>query len=276
MYSLASGGTTVDTVNRAGEPARSPRQIEPDAVLEPRVCWIIGATSGVGAASALALASSSRHLVLSGRRPEYLADVVDSVRARGGSADMLPVDISDSAAFDAALDNSPGLLSNVTELLFCAGINVRRRQWADLLIDELQAVISTNLTAAAQGIARTLRSMVTRGYGRLIIVSSWAGWTYSRGAGVAYSASKAALKSLTESVNDQHGNDGISACLLCPGDIDTPFVLQRPVVPTREQRARMLAAEDVAHVVRLVFDMPPQVAVNELVMSPIHSHAYGR
>lgn len=243
---------------------------------EPRlVTWIIGATSGVGRASASALAGPGRHLVLSGRRAELLDEVAAEVRAHGGTSTTLPVDVSDAQAFEQAVQQLPGGAGTVTELLFCAGRNVRRRAWSDLQIDEFAAVVDTNLTAVAHAIARVVPGMRDRGYGRVVVISSWAGWTYGRGAGVAYSASKTALKSLTESLNDQDGPNGISACLLCPGDIDTPLIDNRPVVPTADQRAKMLTAGDVARAVQFVFDMPRHLSINELVISPIHSHSYG-
>jgi NADP-dependent 3-hydroxy acid dehydrogenase YdfG len=241
-----------------------------------RVTWIIGATSGVGRASALALAGADRHLVLSGRREAELRAVADEVASLGGSADVLAVDASDQKAMDAATRAVATDHGDVAELLFSAGLNVPNRAWAGLRMPEFQAVVATNLTAAAGAIAGVLPGMRRRGAGRVVVVSSWAGWTYGRGAGVAYSASKTALKSLTESLNDQEGPGGVSACLLCPGDIDTPLIDNRPVVPTREQRDKMLTPEDVARAVRFVFEMPRHVAINELVISPIESHSYGR
>lgn len=238
--------------------------------------WIIGATSGVGRASALALAGPERHLVLSGRRERMLDELADQVAERGGSATVIALDATDAAAVDAAAEKITAQHPAIGELLYSAGLNVPRRAWADLAMDEFSAVVDTNLTAVARGIARVLPGMRARGAGRVVIISSWAGWTYGRGAGVAYSASKTALASLTESLNDQEGPNGISACLLCPGDIDTPLIDNRPVVPTREQRDRMLQPADVARAVSFVFDLPRHVSVNELVISPIESHSYGR
>lgn len=250
--------------------------VSPEVKRESRVCWIIGATSGVGRAAAKSLARSGRTVVLSARRSELLIDIAGEIRTGGGMAYGLPMDAADPAAMDAAVGAFPTEFAAVDELLFCAGRNVRRRVWADLEFDEFKSVVNTNLAAVAHSISLVLPGMRLRGAGRVVVISSWAGWTYGRGAGVAYSASKTALKSLTESLNDQHGPDGISACLLCPGDIDTPLIDNRPVVPTRQQRDLMLTADDVARAVQFVFDMPRHVSINELVISPIHSHAYGK
>ncbi|GAA3757725.1 SDR family NAD(P)-dependent oxidoreductase [Microbacterium kribbense] len=243
---------------------------------QQQVTWIIGATSGVGRASALALAGPDRHLIVSGRRANLLSALADEVAARGGTATALALDAGDAQAMDAAAETIARQHAPVTELLYSAGLNVPARSWADLKMTEFEAVVATNLTAVARVIARVLPGMRTGGAGRVVVISSWAGWTHGRGAGVAYSASKTALKALTESLNDQEGPHGISACLLCPGDIDTPLIDNRPIVPDRAQRDRMLAPEDVAQAVRFVFELPRHVSINELVISPIESHSYGR
>ncbi|MDN5794365.1 MAG: SDR family NAD(P)-dependent oxidoreductase [Intrasporangium sp.] len=240
------------------------------------VAWIVGATSGVGRASALALAGPDRHLVLSGRRESLLGQLADEVTGQGGDATVLALDATDGAAVDAAAMRISAERGDVGELLFSAGLNVRDRSWADLKMGEFDAIVDTNLNAVARAISLVLPGMRSRGAGRVVVISSWAGWTYGRGAGVAYSASKTALKALTESLNDQEGPHGISACLLCPGDIDTPLIDNRPVVPDQAQRERMLTPDDVARAVAFVFGLPRHACVNELVISPIESPSYGR
>lgn len=145
----------------------------------------------------------------------------------------------------------PTEIASVDELLFCVGRNVRRQAWVDLEFGEFESAMNTNLNAVVYRVSHVLPAMFRRTVGRIVVISSWAGWSYGRDAGVAYSAGTTALKSLTESRNDQHGPDGISASLTSPGDIDTPLIDNRPVVPTREQRDRMLTAEDAARPVRL-------------------------
>ncbi|SEB46089.1 NADP-dependent 3-hydroxy acid dehydrogenase YdfG [Paramicrobacterium humi] len=240
------------------------------------VTWIVGATSGVGRSSALALAASDRTLVLSGRRASVLEEVCASVRERGGTAVAVPMDAADAASTAAALERIASEHGTITEAVFCAGLNVAKRHWDQLEIAEFQAVVETNLTSVARGISGILPGMREAGGGRVVVISSWAGWTYGRGAGVAYSASKTALRPLTESLNDQESANGISASLICPGDIDTEFVDKRPTVPDAAARSRMLTPDDVARAVRFVLDSPREVCINELVVSPVNSHSYGK
>jgi NADP-dependent 3-hydroxy acid dehydrogenase YdfG len=89
---------------------------------------------------------------------------------------------------------------------------------------------------------------------------------------VAYSASKTALASLCQSLNAQEAASGVRACHLCPGDVDTDFLAQRPEVPGAEARTAMLTAQDVARAVQFVLDSPAHVRVDELVISPVSQH----
>ena len=81
--------------------------------------------------------------------------------------------------------------------------------------------------------------------------------------------SKTGLSSLVASLNDQEGVNGIKACHLCPGDVDSDFLSMRPEVPDHSQRSVMLSTEDVARAVRFILDSPQHVRIDELALSPI-------
>ena len=103
----------------------------------------------------------------------------------------------------------------------------------------------------------------------VVVISSYAGWSFQPGAGVAYSASKTALGSLVRTLNQQEAAHGVRACHLCPGDVATDFLDQRPSVPDADARARMLTAEDIARTACFVLDSPAHVRIDELVVSPV-------
>jgi NADP-dependent 3-hydroxy acid dehydrogenase YdfG len=86
-------------------------------------------------------------------------------------------------------------------------------------------------------------------------------------AAAAYSASKSALASLAESLNDQEGRSGIRTTLLIPGEVDTEIASTRPVPPTPEERRAMLDPDDIGRVVQSIVDLPDHVCVNEVVVS---------
>jgi NAD(P)-dependent dehydrogenase (short-subunit alcohol dehydrogenase family) len=109
----------------------------------------------------------------------------------------------------------------VTGMVLAAGINTPARTWADQKMKEFAAILDTNLTSVARAIDLVLPGMRQVGQGNIVVVSSHAAWRYAPGAGVAYMTSKTALSSLVASVNDQEGINGIKACHLCPGEVDT-------------------------------------------------------
>jgi NADP-dependent 3-hydroxy acid dehydrogenase YdfG len=87
-------------------------------------------------------------------------------------------------------------------------------------------------------------------------------------AGVAYCASKHAVHALTGSTNLEERRNGIRACVIAPGETDTPAMDQRPDAPSPERRALFLRPEDVADAVVYVATQPDSVAVELLVINP--------
>jgi NADP-dependent 3-hydroxy acid dehydrogenase YdfG len=112
------------------------------------------------------------------------------------------------------------------------------------------------------------------GRGTFVVVSSWAGWQYSGFAGAAYSASKAALAPFVESINDQEGQNGLRATLICPAEVATPLMAVRPNPPNAVDLARMLDPEDVASAVLFAIQAPPKICINQLVISPVWNRIY--
>jgi NADP-dependent 3-hydroxy acid dehydrogenase YdfG len=153
--------------------------------------------------------------------------------------------------------------------VLAAGLNTPRRAWADQSMAEAEDVIATNLNATLQTVHTVLPDLRASGGGQVVMVSSYSAWRFTPYAGVAYSASKAALAALCQTINVQEAAHGIRACHLCPGDVATDFLRFRPVVPDAQAQSAMLSPHDVGRVVRFVLESPPHVRIDELVISPI-------
>ena len=106
--------------------------------------------------------------------------------------------------------------------------NTPQRYWGDQSMWEFEAIVDTNLTAVVELIDAVLPGMRARGGGQIVVVSSYSAWRFSPHAGVAYTASKAALAAICASLNAQEAASRIRACHLCPGDVDTDLLEQRP------------------------------------------------
>ena len=113
-----------------------------------------------------------------------------------------------------------------------------------------------------------LPQMRARQSGTIVNVVSDAGKQASPKAGPAYVMSKFGLAGLTQSINAEERGQGVRACAIFPGDIDTPLLEKRPAPPSPEARARMLRGEDVAACVLLAINLPPRAVVEELVVRP--------
>ena len=223
---------------------------------------VTGAGSGTGAAAA-ELIARTHAVVLVGRRKAMLHEVAGRIRDRGGQADVVAFDLVDGSAADLI-----AAVGEITDLVLAAGLNAPRRSWGDHDLDEFDSIMKTNFTSVAHLITEAL-PMLRRSTGTVVVVSSIAAWADSPGAGVAYRASKTALKVLTETLNAQEALNGVRACHLCPGDIDTDFLLQRPHVPSDDARRSMLSPADVARAIAFVLDSPAHVRIDELVLSPL-------
>jgi NADP-dependent 3-hydroxy acid dehydrogenase YdfG len=235
------------------------------------VLWVTDGGSGMGRATALSAASSGWRVALSGRRPDRVQAVAREVEAVGGEVLALPGDVrsvEDVTECASVIERRWGRLDG---LVLAAGMNAPRRTWKDQDLRVLEDIVETNLVSVARVVQLALPQL-RRGAGTIVVVSSYAGWRFSPGAGVAYSASKAALASLCQFVNAQEATSGVRACHLCPGDVDTEFLAQRPEVPDADARSVMLTADDVARAVQFVLDAPAHVRVDELVISPVSQH----
>jgi len=233
-----------------------------------RVLWVTGGGSGMGAASAVAAARDGWTVVLSGRRPDRLEQVADAVRAAGGAADVLPLDVTAQDAVAAACDDVLRRHGRIDGLVLAAGLNTRGRRWDDQSLADVRAVLDTNTTAVVTVVDAALPALRDVG-GVVVVVSSYAGWSFQPGAGVAYSASKTALGSIVRTLNQQEAAHGVRATHLCPGDVATDFLDQRPQVPDAAARQRMLQPEDVGRTVAFVLGAPAHVRIDELVLSPV-------
>ena len=164
------------------------------------VHWITGAGSGIGRAVAATVPSGSR-VALSGRREAALRETADLVKAAGSEALVLPLDVGDAASVHAAHERIAAEWGRVDAVVAAAGMNSSRRFWGTQTMAEFDAIVSTNLNGVAYVVDAVLPPMRAARAGRIVVISSYAGWHTSTSPGVAYSASKRALSVLTATVN---------------------------------------------------------------------------
>ncbi len=242
--------------------------------LEGQVAWVTGGGTGIGLACAHALAGAGARVVVSGRRAAELDTAVAAIRAQGGQAQALVLDVSDADAVQAAAKTVLATHGRIDQLICSAGGNVPNRYWNALTPEAFAKVVSVNLNGVAYGVGAVLPAMRAAGRGSIVVVSSWAGWRYLTFTGAAYGASKMGLSPLVESINDQEGQHGVRATLVCPGEVATPILRSRPKPPPEADIARMLQPQDVADAVLYAVSAPPHVCLNEIVIGPVWNRIY--
>ncbi|MEM8921688.1 MAG: SDR family oxidoreductase, partial [Pseudomonadota bacterium] len=157
-----------------------------------------------------------------------------------------------------------------------AGANVAKRAWGDVSHADFQNVVSANLLGVYSSIDLVLKGMRDAGGGRIVVVSSFAGWHTTPQPGPAYTSTKLAVRGLVDSLNMAEMRNGIVATSLCPGEVATPAMQRRIPPPSEDALARMLQAEDIAEAVQYILSQPKRVAINELVITPAWNNAYNR
>jgi NAD(P)-dependent dehydrogenase (short-subunit alcohol dehydrogenase family) len=242
--------------------------------LAGKVAWVTGGGTGIGRSTALWLAKAGATVVISGRRQAELQRTADEFKALGLVVDAVPADVSDARSVADAYQAIVARHGPVSALVCGAGTNVPNRMWKDLTPEGFAKVIGINLNGVANCAHAVLPAMRAARDGVIVVISSWAGWQYATFPGAAYTASKAALGPLVESLNDQEGRNGIRICHLCPGEVATPILKTRPVPPSDEEVARMLRPEDIAETIGFVVTAPPHVCLAEVVIGPTWNRFY--
>ena len=241
--------------------------------LDGMAAWVTGAGTGIGEAAAVALAREGVAVTLTGRRAGPLEAVVGRIRAAGGTAEAAPGDARDREAMRALAAGIAERRGRLDLLVNNHGINVTDRYWKGGALDGWDDVIDVNVKGAYNCAEAALRVMRPQGRGTIVTTSSKAGVNYSLRAGVAYGASKHAVMALSQLINTEHGNEGIRACALCPGEVETPILDHRPVQVPRADRDRLIQAEDMGEIVVFVMKLPERIVLNEVVISPSHTRA---
>jgi NADP-dependent 3-hydroxy acid dehydrogenase YdfG len=239
-----------------------------------RVAWVTGGGTGIGAAGAEALAADGWTVVVSGRRKAPLDAVVEKIRKAGGEAEAIPLDVAVAADVEEVAEQILAKHGRIDLQVNSAGVNVQKRRWADMELEGWNQLVEINLNGVLYCMRAVLPAMRKQRDGSIINVSSWAGRHVSKMPGPAYTTTKHAVLALTHSFNMDECVNGLRACCLMPGEVATPILKLRPVVPSEEEQAKMLQPEDLGRTIAFVASMPPRVCMNEILISPTWNRGF--
>ena len=206
--------------------------------LNGKVAWVVGGSSGIGAAVARELVRRGTSVAISARRQEQLQDVA------GGDMLVLPADVTDAASISAAAARVRQELGPIDLAVLSAGYwkPMDPQDWDTGVFDQH---IRVNLTGMSNSIAAVLPGMLQRHHGVIAGIASVAGYRGLAGA-EAYGATKAAQINLLESLRVHLARTGVQVMTICPGFVRTGL--------TAGNRFRMPFIIDVGQAARSICD----------------------
>ncbi len=194
--------------------------------LDGKTALVTGASQGIGRAVASRLAAQGAKVVVAARSQDKLEGLVSEIKAAGGQAVPLALDVTQPEALAEALGKLPEGFAEIDILVNNAGITADSLL-ARLKLEDWQRVLDTNLTGAFVLTKLVIRGMMRRRWGRIISVSSVVGLMGNPGQ-ANYAASKAGLIGFSKSVAKELGSRNITANVIAPGYIETAMTSELP------------------------------------------------
>jgi NADP-dependent 3-hydroxy acid dehydrogenase YdfG len=231
--------------------------------LRDRLALVTGASSGIGAATARALAGAGARVILAARRVERL----ESIAAECPGSRVLELDVRDADAVRAALEGE------ALDLVLCnAGLALGREPLDEGDPAEWRTVVDTNVLGVLNVLRPVLPGMVARGRGDVVLLGSVAGRQVYPGGGV-YCATKHAVRAIYEGLRLDLAGKGLRFTTVDPGMVETEFSLVRfrgdaEAADAVYEGLRALQPEDVADAILYAVTRPPHVNVGEMVLWP--------
>ena len=261
MALMSEGGTVGGTMDGEGTTGSGGRGAGRGS---GRIAVVTGASSGIGAATARALAAEGFEVVAAARRLEACARLAAAI---GGRA--LPLDVTD----DASVAAFAAAVGDVDVVVHCAGGALGLDRVEDADVDGWRWMYEVNVLGVVRVHNALLPGMRRRGQGHVVLLGSIAGFEVYPGGG-GYTAVKHAVNALTRTLRLELNGEPVRVTEIAPGMVETPFSLVR--FGGDEERAAAvyrgvtpLTADDVAEVVAFAVTRAPHVDLDQIVLRPL-------
>ena len=243
------------------------------ARLEGRRAAITGASSGIGEATAIALAGEGARVALGARRQDRLEELVDRIRADGGTAHASAVDVTDEDAARSFVEGAAAEMGGLDVLVNNAGLMLLGPV-AGADTEEWRRMIEVNLLGLLYCTHAALPIMAANGGGHIVNVSSVAGRQANAGTAV-YNMTKWGVVGFSEALRQEALHSNVRVTCVEPGFVATELqghnrnpVVVDAVNKMREQIGEVLEAPDIAEAIVYALSQPNRVSINEILVRP--------
>jgi NADP-dependent 3-hydroxy acid dehydrogenase YdfG len=235
-----------------------------------RVAVVTGASSGIGAATAIRLAGAGYHVIAAARRAERVEAVAARIRAAGGAAEARQLDVTDRAGVDALADS----LDRCDVLISNAGGAAGADQIADGRTEDWRAMYEVNVLGTLNVTQALLPKLIASGDGTVVVMSSTAGFVAYEGGG-GYVAAKHGAHALAATLRLELCGQPVRVIEIAPGMVKTAeFAVNRfrgdadKAAAVYAGVAEPLTDEDIADAVTWAVTRPSHVNVDLMVLRP--------
>ena len=234
------------------------------SVLQGQTAFVTGGGTGIGRAVAIDLAAAGAKVIVCGRRMGPLEETAKAVTDAGGTASAVTCDLTDPVAIEQCADALLAEHGTIDILINNAGFSSIVRSVRYIGAEEWRGVMDVNTMGPAMMTKALLQPMIDQGRGDIVMIASMAGVNPSVMAGSVYSAAKTAARVYMNVLAQEMRVHGIRAITVSPGEVDTPIMDNRPLVPDADTRARMMQPEDISAAVMMAVCLPRRAMVSEI------------
>ncbi len=242
------------------------------ARLDGKVAVVTGASSGIGEATAEALAAEGAAVVIAARREDRLTELVGRIEGDGGRTLSVSCDVTDKGQAHALIQRTEEEFGRVDILVNNAGVMLLSKVGKGLS-DQWRQMFEVNVLGLLYATDAAIGVMKRQGSGHIVNVSSLAGRKVTRDTSGVYAGTKHAVGAISEGLRQELLEDNIRVTVVEPGAVETELTDHITDEEAKEGLSGLLSleilqAEDVANAIAYAVTQPERVSVNEILIRP--------